>query len=123
MNTFYDFMVHEIHPVECTSLLPCGFLHAESTHKFTPSEDDWGFADFVKLSVLSNARQDFMPDGNLHIRVKLRVKLEEKYTGMTRQLTGYVGLKNQVQTPCDCYATLRLVSFQAPVCGTGTTAA
>ena len=72
-------------------------LDAESIHRFTPNEDDWGFAEFIKLSVLTGSRDQFMPDGNLHIRVKLKVKLEEKYTGVTRQLTGYVGLKNQVQ--------------------------
>lgn len=98
-TTLYYSISHDSYQGDCTGLCPCGSLHAESKHKFTPHEDDWGFADFVKLSVLSNARQDFMPDGNLHIRVNLQVKLEEKYTGMTRQLTGYVGLKNQVQTP------------------------
>lgn len=71
-------------------------MRAESQHKFTAIEDDWGFAEFVKIDALTSDRDGFMPDGKLHIKVKLRVKLEEKYTGMTRQVTGYVGLKNQV---------------------------
>eukprot|EP00892_Ulva_mutabilis_P002888 jgi/Ulvmu1/125/UM001_0129.1 len=75
-------------------------ISKDSSHRFTPSEDDWGFAEFIKLTHLTNSREQFMPDGNLHIRVNLKVKLEEKYTGVTRQLAGYVGLKNQGAT---CY--------------------
>ena len=48
-----------------------------------------------------------MPDGNLHIRVNLKVKLEEKYPGVTRQLTGYVGHKNQVRNRHSCHTPCR----------------
>ena len=82
-------------------------LDAESTHRFTPNEDDWGFAEFIKISALTSAREQFMPDGNLHIRVNLKVKLEEKYPGVTRQLTGYVGHKNQVRNRHSCHTPCR----------------
>jgi hypothetical protein len=72
--------------------------HAETDHRFTEKEDDWGFSNFMPLQELVDKKSEFMPDGTLHIQVKMQVQLDEKYTGMTRQRTGFVGLKNQVRT-------------------------
>eukprot|EP00892_Ulva_mutabilis_P000566 jgi/Ulvmu1/1050/UM105_0006.1 len=41
--------------------------------QFTHMSAEWGFPRYVKLSVLQSACEQFMPDGNLHIRVKLNV--------------------------------------------------
>ena len=53
---------------------------------------------FCSLQDLKSRKEEFYPDGVLHIKTSMTVELEEKYTGVTRQRTGYVGLKNQVPT-------------------------
>jgi hypothetical protein len=70
-------------------------LPAESSHHFTPTADDWGFSEFMTVDQLT--KDGFLLNGDLHIKVWLKVHLEEKYTGVSRQRTGYVGLKNQVR--------------------------
>jgi hypothetical protein len=54
---------------------------------------------FCQLGDLRGRKEEFYPDGVLHIKTTMKVELEEKYTGVTRQRTGYVGLKNQVCAP------------------------
>lgn len=54
-------------------------------------EDDWGFAEFAEISALRS--DGFMPDGNLHVKVKLKVKIGDKYERLLRPVNGYVGLK------------------------------
>lgn len=73
-------------------------MPADSHHKFSAEEDDWGFAEFVKVSELKTARDEYMPDGKLHIQVKMRVKVEDKYTKMVRHVAGFVGRKHLVRT-------------------------
>jgi hypothetical protein len=70
---------------------------ADTEHRFTEREDDWGFMQFYPLSDLRDKKEQFYPDGVLHIKTSMKVELEEKYTGVTRQRTGYVGLKNQAR--------------------------
>lgn len=76
------------------TLAPCC---ADTEHRFSEKEDDWGFMAFCALADLKAKKDEFFPDGVLHIKTTMRVELEEKYTGVTRQRTGYVGLKNQVR--------------------------
>lgn len=57
---------------------------------------------FCTLQDLKSKKDEFYPDGVLHIKTKMKVELEEKYTGVTRQRTGFVGLKNQVRRPDTC---------------------
>jgi hypothetical protein len=67
---------------------------ADTEHKFSPHERDWGFRNFA------NARSFRAPgtvsDGCLTIRVEVTVSLEERFCAGCREETGYVGLKNQV---------------------------
>jgi hypothetical protein len=75
---------------------PVPLCYADTDHRFSEKEDDWGFMQFCNLQELKGQKDEFYPDGVLHIRTTMKVELEEKYTGVTRQRTGYVGLKNQV---------------------------
>jgi hypothetical protein len=68
--------------------------YAETDHKFSPLERDWGFKDFVPLKQLTDARSTAGEDG-LAINVEVTVSLEERFCADSREETGYVGLKNQ----------------------------
>jgi hypothetical protein len=69
---------------------------AETHHRFTAAEEDWGFKKFIELSTLENDKDGYLPNGELSIRVEMTVSLEDKFTGGSRAVTNHVGLKNQV---------------------------
>jgi hypothetical protein len=52
--------------------------NADSKHGFKASEVDWGFADFVKLTDLTDKEHGFLwEDGSLHFKVSLDVDFSQ----------------------------------------------
>mmetsp|Transcript_31511 Transcript_31511/g.77222 ORF Transcript_31511/g.77222 Transcript_31511/m.77222 type:complete len:1170 (-) Transcript_31511:337-3846(-) len=81
-------------------------------HKFTCEEGDWGFQNFIKLSLLTDKDKGFLPNDTLSVLVTLRVIKDEEQREFkqcalpdhwlhdSKSETGFVGLQNQGAT---CY--------------------
>ena len=69
----------------------------KATHNFSFNTKDWGFSEFVRTEDLYEPGSGYLKDGNLHILVETSVTQDSL---VTRQETGYSGIKNQGAT---CY--------------------
>lgn len=94
-------------------------LSNKASHRFTATDKDWGFSNFVELEYLKhyarNRPSGFLNQGALNITVLIRTI--EDPTGVlwhnflnydSKKMTGYVGFKNQGAT---CYLNSLLQSY------------
>eukprot|EP01113_Clastostelium_recurvatum_P049984 TRINITY_DN935_c0_g1_i1.p1 TRINITY_DN935_c0_g1~~TRINITY_DN935_c0_g1_i1.p1 ORF type:complete len:1154 (-),score=430.34 TRINITY_DN935_c0_g1_i1:57-3518(-) len=87
----------------------------EATHRFTDHEVDWGFTQFMKLSLLRDPRMQYLKDDCLTILVEVSKMPEPTYLSSysywnydSKKETGHVGLRNQGAT---CYMNSLLQAF------------
>eukprot|EP00892_Ulva_mutabilis_P009500 jgi/Ulvmu1/6922/UM314_0001.1 len=76
-------------------------LKRGETARFTAEQGTWGIPKLIALTQLKRDQKELMPDGNLHIGIKLEVKREEKHQEVTWPHTGYIGLKKQKHSNAD----------------------
>lgn len=90
-----------------------------SSHRFCPTDTDWGFSNFIDLDYLKfytrSRPSGFLSEGKLNISVFVRILKDP--TGVlwhnfmnydSKKVTGYVGFKNQGAT---CYLNSLLQSY------------
>jgi hypothetical protein len=74
---------------------------AETSHTFTPDQNDWGFTGFIGLDVVLNPANGYLHDGrDIILTVRISIQRDDRYSWDSRKETGFVGLKNQGAT---CY--------------------
>lgn len=90
-----------------------------SHHRFSATDTDWGFANYIELESLkrrtSSKNSGFLSNGRLNVSVFVRILKDP--TGVlwhnfmnydSKKLTGFIGLKNQGAT---CYLNSLLQSY------------
>lgn len=72
----------------------------EASHTFTNNANDWGFTQFLTVADAMDESKGYVIDDKLELKVSIKVQREDQVYRMTREETGFVGLKNQGAT---CY--------------------
>ena len=72
---------------------------ADTSHAFTPKENDWGFNQYMQQRQLT-AAEGFVLNDTLVLEVRIRLDRFESFNYNSKKETGHVGLKNQGAT---CY--------------------
>ncbi|KAK4370650.1 hypothetical protein RND71_010125 [Anisodus tanguticus] len=76
-------------------------IRKETQHQFNARESDWGFTSFMPLAELYDQKRGYLVDGVCIIEAEVAVRKIVDYLSYdSKNVTGFVGLKNQGAT---CY--------------------
>uniref|UniRef100_A0A0D3GML7 ubiquitinyl hydrolase 1 n=1 Tax=Oryza barthii TaxID=65489 RepID=A0A0D3GML7_9ORYZ len=76
-------------------------IRKETQHQFSARESDWGFTSFMPLGDLYNPSRGYLVNDTCIVEAEVAVcKVVDYWSYDSKKETGYVGLKNQVDSAC-----------------------